>query len=248
MKAKQKIVLLTACLTLWGCNSNPDERDLRNAQTPAQLYASAQDSLKAGNFRAAVFKLENLDTRFPFGEFAEQAKLDLIYAHHASGNTEAAIDAADTFIRENPRHKDVDYAYYMKGVVYFEQGKNLLERWFRIDPSDRPPSDASRSYEALNLMLNRYPDSQYAPDAQKRMVHLRNRLATYEYHVAEYYMRRGAYVGAVNRVDYILTNYSGATITPKALEIMVDAYEKLGMNDKATDAQRILEENYPNQG
>ena len=248
MTIQKQTYLGVILLVLAACNSNPDERDLRNAQTPAQLYASAKDSLSAGNYRAAVFKLENLDTRFPFGEFAEQAKLDLIYAHHASGNEEAAIEAADTFVRENPRHKDVDYAYYMKGVVYFEDGKNILERWFRIDPGDRPPSNAARSYEAFNLMLNRFPNSQYAPDARQRMVHLRNRLAEYEFHVAEYYMRRGAFVGAINRVDYILTNYQGATITPKALEIMVEGYKKLGMEDKALDASRILEENYPNRG
>ena len=168
------------------------------------------------------------------------AQIDLIYAYYKNHETDPAIDAADTFIRENPTNPRVDYAYYMKGLVYFERQANFLERWFNVDLR-AGRLDAKKSFDAFDELLKRYPHSQYAGDAQ-RMIFLRNRLADFELYVAEYYMRRGAYVGALNRAKFCIKNYNGTRRPPSRYR---QAYHDLGMNDLAADAERVYNDNYP---
>jgi len=153
--------------------------------------------------------------------------------------------AADTFIRENPIHERVDYALYIKGLAYFEDEAGFLERRFNRDVTQRPPKEVSEAYSSLRRLVERYPASQYAPDAEQRMVFLKNRLSEYENHVADYYLRRGAYVAAVNRAKNALESYNGADSNAESLRIMISAYEELGLNDLAADAQRVLELNFP---
>ena len=169
-----------------------------------------------------------------------------MYAYYKNREPESAIDQADQFIRENPAHPRVDYAYYIKGLVQFERNPNFLERWFNADLSERPPIDARKSFQAFQTVVERYPNSEYADDSRKRMVFLRNRLASYEVYVADYYLKRGAWVGAINRSKYAIENYDGAPQIKRALEIMAQSYRKLGMADLAADSERVLKENYSN--
>lgn len=232
-----------AVMVLAGCASSPEEELV--AQQPQVMYADAKRSLNNGNYRAAIQKLERLETRYPFGEFALQARLDLIHAYHRAGDKESALDAAEQFIRENPRHPNVDYAYYMKGVVEYRETENLLTRTLRIDTGARPPSGMERAFSSFSQFLLRFPDSDYAPDAHKRMLRIRNRLAEYEFNVASYYMGRRAYVAAINRARFILENYQQSTFTPAALALMVDAYRNLGMEDLADQTETVLRASFP---
>ncbi len=236
-------VLLLIALILTGCASNPEEEQLRGSA--GEMYQEARRSLDAGNYRGAITRLERLETRYPFGEFAQQGRLDLIYAYYKAGDRESAVEAAEQFIRENPRHPDVDYAYYMKGVVEFRETDNFLTRLIRIDTGARPPAGMERSFSAFSQFLLRFPESRYAPDARQRMVHIRNRLAEFEFRVAQFYMSRSAYVAAVGRAKYVLENYQQSTWTPAALSLMAEAYRKLGMDDLAVETESVLKASYP---
>src|SRR5512145_1777732 len=237
------LVLTTAALliaTLAACGGNP-RRPVGDAE---KLYEMAKKASDNGNYRDAITYYEQLEARFPFSNPARQGQLDLMYAYYKNREPESAIDQADQFIRENPAHPRVDYAYYIKGLVQFERNPNFLERWFNADLSERPPIDARKSFQAFQTILERYPNSEYAADARQRMIFLRNRLASYEVYVADYYLKRGAYVGAINRAKYAIETYDGAPQIRHALEIMSAAYTKLGMADLAAESERVLKENY----
>jgi outer membrane protein assembly factor BamD len=212
---------------------------------PEVIYARAQKAMKNSSYGEAIKQLEALQSRFPFSEPARQAQLDLMFVYYRARQTDPAIDAADTFIRENPTNPRVDYAYYMKGLVYFERQSNWLERKFNVDLSQRPPLNARKSFEAFQQLLEKFPHSQYVTDARQRMVFLRNRLADFELHVALYYMRRGAYVGAINRAKYCVENYDGAPAVKGSMKVLVDAYRALKMTDLAANAERVYDDNYP---
>ncbi len=226
-----------------GCSGHREKDDAKSG--PEVIYQRAQKSMKNGDFGAAIKQLEGLQSRFPFSESARQAQLDLIYSYYKNRETDPAIDAADTFIRENPTNLRADYAYYMKGLINFERQANFMERWFRADLSKRPPTNARKSFDAFVALIQKYPHSQYDQDARQRMIFLRNRLADFEYHVAEYYMRRGAYVGAINRARYCIENYDGAPAVQPSLKVLIDAYRRLDMNDLAANAEKVYDENYP---
>ncbi|GAC1301415.1 MAG: hypothetical protein NVSMB10_00870 [Steroidobacteraceae bacterium] len=212
---------------------------------PEVIYSRAQKAIKNSSYGEAIKQLETLQSRFPFSEPARQAQLDLIYVYYKSRQTDPAIDAAETFIRENPTNPRVDYAQYMKGLVYFERQANSLERFFRVDLSKRPLVNARKSFEAFDELIKKYPHSPYVGDARQRMIFLRNRLADFELHVALYYMRRGAYVGALDRAKYCVENYDGAPAVQASVKVMVDAYRQLNMLDMAADAERVYATNYP---
>jgi outer membrane protein assembly factor BamD len=235
------LVLTTAALlaTLAGCSDTPRQQ-VGNAE---RLYEMAKRASDNGNYRDAIAYYEQLEARFPFSNPARQGQLDLMYAYYKNREPESAIDQADQFIRENPAHPRVDYAYYVKGLVQFERNPNFLERWFNADLSERPPIDARKSFQAFQTVLERFPNSEYADDSRKRMVFLRNRLAAYEIYVAEYYLKRGAWVGAINRCKYTIENYDGAPQIKRALAIMAESYRRLGMEDLAADTEKVLKEN-----
>jgi outer membrane protein assembly factor BamD len=212
---------------------------------PEVIYARAQKAIKNSSYGEAIKQLEALQSRFPFSEPARQAQLDLIYAYYKNREVDPAIDAADTFLRENPTNPRVDYAYYMKGLVYFERQSNWLERKFNVDLSQRPPVNAKKSFEAFQQLLEKYPHSMYVTDARQRMIFLRNRLADFELHVALYYMRRGAFVGAINRAKFCVENYDGAPAVKGSMKVLVEAYRDLHMMDLASNAERVYADNYP---
>ncbi|AMN47799.1 hypothetical protein ACG33_11965 [Steroidobacter denitrificans] len=243
MNSRTRILILTMAalmLALTGCGNKPREQ----LGSPEKLYELAKRAADSGDYRTAVTYYEQLEARFPFSNSARQGQLDLMYAYYKSRQPESAIDQADQFIRENPAHPRVDYAYYIKGLVQFERNANFLERWFNADLSQRPPIDARKSFQAFQTLVQRFPDSEYAPDARQRMIFLRNRLANYEVYVAGYYLKRGAYVGAINRAKYAIENYDGAPQVKEALQIMSESYRKLDMPELAGDAERTLRENY----
>jgi outer membrane protein assembly factor BamD len=220
-----------------GCKSNPAELD--TGRSPERIHRQATLDLANGNYPSAIQRLELLEARFPFTDPARQAQVDLMYAYYKNRETESAIDQADQFIRENPTHPRVDYAYYIRGLVHFEAGANLVERIFKADLDKRPPQEARMSFQSFQTLVQSYPKSPYAADARQRMVYLRNRLAQYELEVARYYMSRGAYVGALNRARNLVETYDGAPSVPAALKISAQAYRKLGMDDLAKVADDI---------
>ncbi len=240
----KRILLMTIGMAMLvaGCRSHRAD-DAKSG--PEVIYARAQKAMKSSSYGEAIKQLEALQSRFPFSEPARQAQLDLIYVYYKSRQTDPAIDAADTFIRENPTNPRVDYAYYMKGLVYFERQANFLERYFNVDLSQRPPVNARKSFEAFDDLIKKYPHSPYVGDARQRMIFLRNRLADFELHVALYYMRRGAFVGALNRAKFCVENYDGAPAVRGSMKVLVDAYRQLGMKDLAADAERVYADNYP---
>ena len=206
---------------------------------PTKLYDQGKKQMDSTDYATAIKSFQALQSRYPFAPETRQAQLDLIYLYYKGGQPEQAVDAAEAFERENPTHPRVDYCMYMRGVVSFDQEANFLEKFFRVDMSKRPPKDTMKSYSTFEELVRRFPNSEYVPDARQRMVYLRNRLARFENYVAEYYIARGAYVAAVNRSKYALEHYPGAPELEKTMQIMITAYEKLGMTDLATDAQRV---------
>ncbi|HEY4444101.1 MAG TPA: outer membrane protein assembly factor BamD [Steroidobacteraceae bacterium] len=236
------LIALGLSVLVAGCRSHRAD-DAKSG--PEVIYARAQKAMKNSSYAEAIKQLEALQSRFPFSEPARQSQLDLIYAYYKNREVDPAIDAADTFIRENPTNPRVDYAYYMKGLVYFERQSNWLERKFNVDLSQRPPVNARKSFEAFQQLLEKYPHSQYVGDARQRMIFLRNRLADFELHVALYYMRRGAYVGAINRAKYCVENYDGAPAVKGSMKVLVDAYRDLHMMDLASNAEKVYAANFP---
>ena len=236
------LVLTTAALllALSGCGGNP-RRPVGDAE---KLYEMAKKASDNGNYKDAITYYEQLEARFPFSNPARQGQLDLMYAYYKNREPESAIDQADQFIRENPAHPRVDYAYYIKGLTQFERNPNFLERWFNADLTERPPIDARKSFQAFQTLVERFPNSEYVEDSRRRMIFLRNRLAAYEVYVADYYLKRGAWVGAINRSKYCIENYDGAPQVKRALEIMAQSYHRLGMEDLAADSEKVLKENY----
>lgn len=235
------LTVILAAAAASGCKSRGDELDMKG--TPERIQQDATRDLANSNYAGAIQKLELIEARFPFSEPARQGQIDLIYAYYKNREPESAIDQADQFIRENPTHPRVDYAYYIKGLVYFESGANALERLFRADVTQRPPQEARKSFQAFQTLVQQFPKSPYAADARQRMVYLRNRLADYEVHVARYYMKRGAYVGALNRARGLVETYDGSPAVREALDIAARAYRKLGMNDLAQVVDGIRAEN-----
>jgi outer membrane protein assembly factor BamD len=238
------LALCVVLLALSGCRTHREPKNV----TPEALYKKAHKSLESYDFNGAIKVYEQLTARFPFTDEARQARLDLIYAYYRAGEKESAIDAADTFIRENPTHPRVDYAWYVKGLVDFERTPNALERLFRADLSKRPPSDARKSFAAFKTVVEQYPKSEYAHDSLQRMVYLRDRLASYEVHVAHYYYKRGAYVAAAQRARGAIEQYDGSPAVQEALDMLIQCYDHMQLQALATQSREVYATNYSGDG
>jgi len=238
------VILLFSGLA--ACSSGPtNEYQTYPELNARELYESALESMKTGNFGSAIRRLEALDLRYPFGAYSQQSQLDLIYAYYKRGDSESAISTADRFIRQNPRHANVDYAYYMKGLVNFNSEVGFFQEVFAAKLSERDASSARTAFEDFAELMRRYPESNYAADARQRMIFLRNRLADYEIHVARYYMTRDAYLAAANRAKYVVEHYPKTPAVADALNIMASAYDILELTDLAADARTVLKHNFP---
>lgn len=238
------LLAIMAALLLTACASNPDKEPL--SLTEQQYYEAAQKAMDANNFVMAVEQLEQLESRFPFGRYAEQTQLDLIYAYYRSLDYESSALQAERFIQQYPNHPEAGYAYYMKGLAHFSTDRGLLARFLPTSPAQRDLTPIKVAYNDFRQFINKYPGSQYAPDARQRMIYLRNLLAEHELFVAQYYMERRAYIAAVNRGKFVVENYPQAPVTPQALAIMVKAYKELKLEDLASSAETVLLRNYPN--
>lgn len=245
-KSATVLAAIVLAVSLAGCAGGPEEYDA--VQDIKEAYEVAQKAMMGQNYRKAIGIFEALQARFPFSDFAKQIQLELMYCYYKVGRQDEAIGAADQFLRENPTHPRVDYALYIKGLTYFEREPNFLERWFRRDLDERPPRDGELAFSLFKRLVERYPASPYADDAQQRLIYLKNRLAAYENTVARFYLERGAYVAALNRAKSAIEQYNGAKSGKDSLVIMVKAYEGLGMTDLAADTRRVLESNFPNEG
>ena len=246
MKRSRLLLIVIFGLALAACANNDEQQT--EVQNITEAYEKAQLSIARGNFRRGIQIFEAIQARYPFSDLSRQIQLELMYAYYKSGQTEQAVDASETFIRENPIHPRVDYALYIQGLCYFDDDPGMLERLFRKDTTNRPPKELERAYVSFRRLVERFPASEYAPDAEQRMLYIKDRLADYENHVADYYLRRGAYVAALNRAKAALEQFNGAAGNARSLQIMAAAYENLGMMDLAADTRRVLDENFPNGG
>ena len=193
----------------------------------------------------AIRYLEKLEARYPYGRFAQQAQLEIAYAHWKDGERASAIAAVDRFIKMYPNHAAVDYAWYLKGLINFNDQYGMLSQITTPDMSDRDPKSTRESFAAFKEVVTRFPDSKYAPDAQARMRYLVTALASHEVHVARYYMKREAYLAAANRAQYAIRHYAEAPATEEALFVLVLAYDRLGMADLRDAADRVMRKNFP---
>lgn len=240
-------LLLVACFGLLTACAGNDEIETEVSNLTI-AYEDAKEAIQRQDYRRGIKIFEAIQARFPFSDLSRQIQLELMYAYYKSDQQEQAIDAADTFMRENPIHEHVDYALYIKALAYFDDEAGLLERRFKKDITMRPPKDVELAYSSLHRLVDRYPASAYAADARQRMIFLKNRLADYENHVADYYIRRGAYVAALNRAKNAVEEYNGADSNARSLQLMIEAYENLGMHDLAADTRRVLALNFPSGG
>lgn len=248
MKSFRKVAPLVvgAMISLTGCSSSDNEEQVVLANMGAQqLYEKAKTSMEAGNFSNAAATLSALDTRYPFGPLSHQVQLDLIYSYYKSGKTEETLATVDRFIRLNPNHSDIDYAFYMRGLTNMESDSNLFQELMNIDRADRDPAKSREAFNDFRRLIQQYPNSKYAVDARKRMLHIKERLARYEIAIARFYMRREAFVAAANRGRYVIEHFPDSTQVQQALEIMVSSYEQLGLEELKQNAMKTLKLNYP---
>jgi outer membrane protein assembly factor BamD len=238
------IALFLVLGTLAACSGN-DTPDISADTGEQQMYEEAQRHLNSHNFDLAVRSLQLLESRYPFGKYAEQAQLEMIYAHYGAYEHEAAVEAADRFIRLHPQHPNVDYAYYMKGLAAYSGQQDIFARFLPTDETKRDTSHAREAFAEFAQLVSRYPDSPYAADARARMVYLRNLLARHEINVANYYFRRGAYLAATNRGRYVVEHFQHTPAVADGLAVMAQGYILLGMDDLAKDAIATLTLNYP---
>ena len=230
---------------LAGCGLLPDQIDETAAWSANKLYSEAKSAMADGAYDKAIKYFEKLEARFPYGRYAQQAQLEVAYAYYRQSETASAIAACDRFIRLHPNHPNVDYAYYLKGLANFNEDLGMLGYVSLQDLTERDPKAARDSFDAFKQLVTKFPESRYAADATARMKYLVNALASHEVHVARYYMKREAYVAAVNRAQTAVKTYPDAPANEEALFIMVKAYDLLGMNELRDDAERVMRKNFP---
>ena len=240
MQVSRFLVVLVLFVSA-GCSTTPD--DPLDKLSANELYTQAKKALASGDYETAINTFEKLEARYPFGKYAQQAQLEIAFAYYKFDEPESAIATLDRFIRSNPGHPNLDYAHYLKGLVNYNLGANLVSRFALRDPSDRDTRALRDSFNDFSQLIKQFPDSRYTEDAKQRLTFLHNNLAQYEIKVANYYMKRGAYVAAANRAKYVVENYQRTPAAQEALQVMVRAYTMLGMQDLANDAQRIMELN-----
>lgn len=238
-----RLSVILLVVTLAGCGIFGKEFDTTEGWSANKLYAEAASELDSSNYARAIEMYQKLESRYPFGRYAMQAQLDVAYAHYRAEEPEEAIAAADRFIKLYPQNPFVDYAYYLKGIVNYNRSVGFLDRYIPMDASQRDPGSALDAFVDFSALVERFPESKYAEDARQRMLYLRNNLAKHEVNVARYYMRRGAYLAAANRANYVIERFQRTSAVEGALEVLIDAYNALGKKQLATDAKRVLDLN-----
>jgi outer membrane protein assembly factor BamD len=235
-------LLLLALAACGGLGSVDDETVGWSAQ---KLYGEAKDSMASRDWPKAIKYLEKLEARYPYGRYAQQAQLEVAYCYWKEGERASAIAATDRFIKLYPNHANADYAWYLKGLINFNETLGVL--WWLTTPdlSDRDPRGGRDAFNAFKEVVTRFPESKYAEDSAARMRYIVNSLAQYEVHVARYYMRRGAYLAAANRAQYAIKTYQTAPAIEEAVFVLARAYDALGMTALRDDATRVMVANFP---
>ena len=240
---KYTILVILTSSVLVSCNSDGPQIE----QPEKIYYDQAQRRMTAKNFYGAIESLEAIETRYPFGKYAEQAQVELIYAHFMNSETEAAHTAAEKSIRLHPRHPNIDYAYFMKGLSSYTRDREFLTRVSDTDLSNRDISGAKESFAELTEFLTRFPDSQYVPYAKQRNVYLRNMIAKSELAAADYYITIDAYVAAIRRANYVIENIPNSSENYRALKILEVSYDALGYSNLLNDVRVVINVNYPDE-
>jgi outer membrane protein assembly factor BamD len=240
------VILLALALALGGCGWLDRKLDDKREWQAQDWYRAAKEELDSGNWLAAVKIYGELESRFPFGRYAQQAQLDTAYAYYKEGDTAQSIAAVDRFVKAYPNHQNLDYALYLKALANFKEDLGPVHTMLGgQDLADRDPKAARESFEMFKELIKRYPDSRYAEDARVRMGVLVDSLARHELHVARYYLQRGAWLSAVNRAQDIVVRFPDSPERREALEIIVEGYDRMGMADLRDDARKVLAANYP---
>ena len=245
MRSLAVIVSLLTAILLGGCGIFGKPKDETVGWSANKLYTTAKEALNDGQYDNAVKYFEKLEARYPYGRYAQQAQVEIAYAYWKANEPASAIAACDRFIKLHPNHPNVDYVYYLKGLINFNEDLGLLGHVSAQDPTERDPKSAKDAFDAFKELASRFPDSKYTPDAILRMKYLVNALASHEVDVARYYMKRGAYLAAVNRAQFAVKTYQDAPAIEEALFIMVKGYDQLGMPDLRDDSERVMRKNYP---
>lgn len=245
-KISLRFLAFALVLQISACGLLPEKIDETKNWSAAKLYAEAREEMTTGGYERAIGLFEKLEARYPFGTYAQQAQMEIAYAYHKQDDQAQALAAVERFIKLHPNHPSVDYMYYLRGLINFNDRLGPLDFISRQDATERDPKGAREAFDAFKILVERYPESKYAPDAISRMKYLINAMAQHEVHVAKYYYRRGAYVAAANRAQTVVREYSQAPAVEEALFLMVQAYDALHTADLRDDAQRVLKKNYPN--
>ena len=239
--------VVAAALLLGGCGIfGSSDYDETRGWSVQKLYAEARAELAARAWGDAIKHYERIESRYPYGRFAQQAQIELAYAYWKNDDAASALATIDRFVKQHPSHPSADYMYFLRGLINFNDDLGIMGFISGQDLSERDPKAAADAFAAFKEVVTRFPDSKYAPDSILRMNYLVNALASHEVHVARYYYRRQAYVAAVNRTQYAMKNYPGAPANEEGLVIMVQAYDALGMTALRDDARRVLDKNFPN--
>ena len=241
-----KIAAVVLALSISACSLLPEKIDETKTWSASKLYSEARDELASGNYDKSVQYFGKLESRYPFGTYAQQAQLEIAYAYYRQADQPQALAATERFIKLHPNHPNVDYAYYLRGLINFNDRVSAFNFLSRQDASERDPKAAREAFDAFKQLVERFPDSTYTPDAIARMKYLVNAMAQYEVHVANYYYKRGAYLAAANRAQYAIKEYREAPALEEALFVMVRSYDALGMTELRDDAERVMKANYPN--
>lgn len=240
-----RILVIAIAAFLAGCGSTGDTYDETTGWSAGKLYSEAKDAQDDANWDKAAKLLEKLQARYPYGRYAQQAQMELGYVYWKGAETGSALAACDRFIKMHPSHPAVDYVYYLKGLINFNEDLGLTGYLSNQDPTERDPKAARQAFDAFKELVTRFPNSKYAEDSAKRMNYLVNAMASLEVHVARYYMKRGAFIAAANRAQFAIKTYPQAPAIEEAMFILVSAYDKLGMTDLRDDADRVMKKNFP---
>ncbi|WJF88996.1 outer membrane protein assembly factor BamD [Paraburkholderia bonniea] len=239
------IAYAIAVAAVAACHGLPEKTDETATWNNNKLYTEAQDALSGNDYGKCAKYFEMLEGRDPFGHFAQQAQINVAYCNWKDNEPAAADQAVDRFIQLHPDHPDIAYAYYLKGMIHFNDDLGLFGRFSGQDMSERDPKSLRESYDAFKVVVDHYPNSKYAADAAQRMRYIVNALASHEVHAADYYYRRGAYVAAVNRAQLAISQYKNTPAIEDALHIMMLSYQKLNQPELANDTQRVLAGTFP---
>jgi outer membrane protein assembly factor BamD len=236
---------IALALALGGCGLFADRTEARKDWTAAEYYKAAKAEFDNRSWEAAIKLYEALESKFPYGRFAQQAQLEVAYAYYKQGETASAVSAIDKFVKLHPNHPNLDYALYLKALVNFKDDLGPFTRVIAQDLADRDPKAARESFEGFKELVTRFPESRYADDSRERMAYLVEALARHEIHVARYYLSRGAFLAAANRAQDAITRFPNSALHRDALDVMIEAYDRMGMTELREDARKVLAKNFP---